>query len=275
MGVRHGCAAGSAAVRMDASVRSTNAERRYPDPSQYYFDVPLYGFLCCQNKDAGWRSCVIQSCCCSLWYAHCVSIHWIADDLGARAESAFGAAVRSAAFSLIPSTSQTYMFDAAGRRSGSFVSYNPFVDVVKTQAELDSHLISGSLRRDIIRRLYGVWRRSVPQDGEGKDAGASWLRYDPTADQGCAIFCAQCCFAPCARCQEIDAAMRWRSKTTGKDVRFANPCMCKCGFEEEWQNGVWRPPLGIDPANKLNLDSDVLYARKLPTGPAPPIMLRS
>lgn len=115
-----------------------------------------------------------------------------------------------------------------------------------------------------------MWQRRTYDEGENRP----WLLLDPTRGQGCAIFCAQCCCPLCARCQEIDAAMRWRAAVTGKEVRFANPCLCRWGFEEEWHDDVWVIPLGIDPAKKLNLDADVLYARKLPDGPTPPIMLR-
>lgn len=185
-----------------------------------WFDIGLFG--CCAAADCGLFCCLQQSCICSQAYAHCIAMGWVNAELGARAERVWTTELLATGLSV-----------AAGA-GGDPGRRNPFGDLLATAFELQADFQGLSLRRTFIQYMYGMWVKST--DG-------SVLQFVPTRTENPFVACcAQFCFAPCARCQEVDAAMRWRQSVQQRRVRFGNPCLCKWGFEEEIAPNYWFYP---------------------------------
>lgn len=207
-------------------------------PEYQNFPNQLLG--CCNGLDAGVRCCVIQSCFCCSGPVHAQALGLVNTKLGQRAGEAWKTEIVSAALR------------GVSDRNGNA---NPFAQAAATATEVANDFKYASIRERFIDLMYGVWRDRdglelvwSPREGLFQ----SWLIQ---------VFC-----APFARCQETDAAMRWRQQAVGKRIRFSNPVFCTCRLEEEIQPGVWGRAM---PRSDIQLTEERLLGRKGPPEAAP------
>jgi hypothetical protein len=177
------------------------------------FDSGLFG--CFQHHDCGVSCCLAYWPCCCL-VAHRKAVSLLGDDEARLARRAWRAYVCAG------------FFPAGGGDVG---------EAVGTGLQLLSDLRYIEVRRAVSRRVFGVFLGS----SEGLQ------KVSPVYEDEIALFCVQCFCAPCARCQETSAIMKYRENKTGKRILFQGPC----GFQEEGDDGIFVPV--FEPIPKMGM----------------------
>lgn len=195
------------------------------------WDYPRGLYDCASSPYATWQCCVMHSCCCAPW-AHAAAMAWVNPDLGKKAQAALVAELKASA----ARGAADGVAKATGRESAA-------AEVFTSIQEIESDTKYIGVRELFEDYMFGVWEKN-PQ-------GLIYLVGDTPSNplQACWV---QVCCAPCARCQEVDAAMQWRQDYLGSRTRYANPfecdrlCVCKCGFEEyNKMTGEWMYPASV------------------------------
>jgi hypothetical protein len=166
---------------------------------------------------------------------------WINDDLGRNATLSFERALYAFFFRSVANE----VANAGGRA--------PVAQVLAIINEVEACQGYIDVRLTLRNLLFGRWKK-------GAD-GLVLVRPVPFIPlQEC---CIQCFCAPLARAQEIDAAMRWRTRNGLPPARFGNPFCCECGFVVDGTYKYYEP-----------VDKDLQLPRADLSPDPPPVMLR-
>ena len=190
-------------------------------------------FGCLSSPLCSCSCCIVHSCCAS--WAHAAAMSWVHPGL------------KKQSTSNVYTQKKAEAAETAARASGLRSERGAILDVESNENAAD-------VRERFENYMFGVWSE---QDGNVVLVQKG-ISTNPFMDNF-----KQSCFAPCARFQEIDAAVQWRQDTLKDEIRYANPCtwdskscFFKCGFEEK-EGNKWIYPATIPPLTKQ------LYGRNL------------
>lgn len=198
--------------------------------SQEVWTYPRGLYRCTSSPYADLNCCLMHSCCCAPW-AHATAMAWVNPDLGAKAQAAFRAELKASAARGVADSYSA----ATGKESAA-------AEVITSVQKMEADLKYAGVRELFEDYMFGVWKKNAQ--------GLIYLAGDIPSNplQACWV---QVCCAPCARFQEVDAAMQWRRDAFGHELRYANPfqcsspdnpCLCNCGFEQKMPDGSWMYP---------------------------------
>lgn len=190
---------------------------------------------CCFGTHVGPACCVTMSLICCAGNAHSQALGWVNDRLEPMARSAWRSALVAT------------FFDSLGGQNNR----NVVAETAAAGFQLDSALKYISVRDLFVDLMFGVWRM---------ENGKPHLKENPNPNE-LTNFCCECCCSACLRCQEIEAAMVFRERVTGRRMRFTNPLYCRCKLEEEVEPGVWQHPARLPDDKQMTVRNPKLFTR--------------